>query len=558
MNLAHWPQGLPRTTQLPQTSLYFNLEVSATRYPDKPAIHFYGSTIRYARLKREVDALAGFLQRDGGVARGDRVALYLQNSPQFIIAFYAILRADAVVVLVNPMNLADELRHIVVDSGARIAIAGQELLANVQPLLGAPLERAIIAAYSDYVTEPTDLVLPEVVAAAPLALSAPALAWRAAIELQRVPQPHLAGPDDLSLIPYTSGTTGAPKGCMHTHASVMHTIVAPAEYGRYPKDGVALAALPMFHVTGLQYGINLPIYLGAGVVIMTRWDRRCAAQLIERHGITSWTAIPTMLIDFFNQPELDQYKLGSLATLNGGGAAMPKAVAERIAALWGLKYIEGYGLSETIAPTHINPRDRPKEQCLGLPIQNTTAIVVDPQTLQPLEPGAVGEILVNGPQVFRGYWGKPEATAEAFTEVGGMRYFRTGDLGYVDEEGYFFMVDRLKRMINASGYKVWPAEVEALLYGHPAVLEACVIGTRDAARGESVKAFVVPRPGQSVDAAGLIAWGREHMAAYKAPREIEFVERLPKTATGKVQWRLLQDQELAKAKPKAGAADQSN
>jgi fatty-acyl-CoA synthase len=252
-----------------------------------------------------------------------------------------------------------------------------------------------------------------------------------------------------------------------------------------------------------------------------------------------------MLIDFLSQPQLDQFDLSSMKVLTGGGAAMPKAVAEKIQTLWGLPYMEGYGLSETMATTHTNPSHRPKPQCLGIPIQDTTSIVVDPDTLKVLQSGETGEILLNGPQVFQGYWGRPEATAAAFVEIDGMRYFRTGDLGYVDEEGYFFIVDRLKRMINASGYKVWPAEVENMLYAHPAVQEACVIGFHDTQRGESVKVLVVLRAGQSVSEAELIAWAREHMAAYKVPHAVEFVTQLPKNAAGKVQWRLLQEKEFA-------------
>jgi len=224
---------------------------------------------------------------------------------------------------------------------------------------------------------------------------------------------------------------------------------------------------------------------------------------------------------------------------------MPKAVAEKIQSLWGLPYVEGYGLSETMATTHTNPPHRAKAQCLGMPIQDTTAIVVDPDTLKILGFGEIGEILLNGPQVFQGYWGKPDATAAAFVDIDGTRYFRTGDLAYIDAEGYFFLVDRLKRMINASGYKVWPAEVEGLLYAHPAVQEACVIGFRDRQRGESVKAIVVTRAGQTVSAEELMTWARGHMAAYKVPHAVEFVERLPKSATGKVEWRALQEKELA-------------
>jgi fatty-acyl-CoA synthase len=552
MTHAHWPPGLPQEVWGPQTSLYYNLEVSARRYADKPAIIYYGRAIPYSQLKREVDALAGYLHRRCAVRRGDRVVLYMQNSPQFVIAYYAILRADAVVVPVNPMNLGEELRHIVTDSGANTALLGQEVLVHARPLLGQELAQAIVATYSDYLLPETDLPVPEVARAAPVALEGSAAAWRDAVSLNLEPPPHTAGPDDPAVIPYSSGTTGAPKGCLHAHRSVMHTAIFPCEWLSAAKDSVILASLPMFHVTGMQAGMNAPIYLGATAVVMTRWDKRGAAELIERYRVSGWSAISTMLIDFLNQPDLAERDLTSLQRLSGGGAAMPAAVAQQIESRWGLKYLEGYGLSETIATTHLNPPHRPKPQCLGIPIQGTTSLIVDPDTLEPLPTGTPGEILIHGPQVFRGYWGRPDASAAAFVEIAGQRFLRTGDLGYVDDEGYFFMVDRLKRMINAAGYKVWPAEVETLLHGHPAVLEACVIATHDAHRGESVKALVVLRPGQRIEAQELIDWAHEHMAAYKVPRVVEFVEALPKSATGKPLWRSLQERELARATHTAG------
>ena len=228
---------------------------------------------------------------------------------------------------------------------------------------------------------------------------------------------------------------------------------------------------------------------------------------------------------------------------------MPEAVAKRLKDLTGLDYIEGYGLSETIAPTHINPPDRPKKQCLGIPICDTDARVVNPDTLEELGPGAVGEIISSGPQIFRGYWKNPDATAACFVELDGKRFFRTGDLGRYDEDGYFFIVDRLKRMINASGYKVWPAEVEGMLYAQPDVQEACIIATNDPHRGETVKALIVLRAERrgKVSAEEIIGWCRDHMAAYKIPRVIEFADSLPKSATGKVQWRLLQERERQQA-----------
>lgn len=542
----HWPPGLPHHLELPRTSLYENLAISARRYPQRPATLYYGGVLDYAQLAAQVDALAGFLQQRCGVARGDRVALFMQNCPQFVVAVYAILRADAVVVPVNSMNRLEEVRHIVRDSGARTALVAQELAPELLPLRGELLDHVVVATYSDYIDAGTDLPLPEVVAQPRQAFEG-AIAWDAALEAGLAPSAHLAGPDDLAVMPYTSGTTGAPRGCLHTHRSVMHTAVAGPEWCFVPKDTVVLASLPMFHVTGLQNGINTPVYRGNTMVVMTRWDRRCAALLIERHRAGAWTAIPTMLMDFLAQ-DLSAFDLSSMHVLTGGGAAMPRAVAERIRQLWGIDYVEGYGLSETMAPTHLNPVHRPKPQCLGLPILDTDSRVVDPLTLEELPTGDVGEIVTHGPQVMLGYHGRPEDDPGSFAEIDGKRFLRTGDLAYVDDEGYFFMVDRLKRMINASGFKIWPAEVEALLYGHPAVQEACVIGMRDAHRGESAKAIVVLREGHDADEAGIIEWARAHMAAYKVPHAVEFRDALPRSATGKVQWRALQEAEDGNAK----------
>jgi fatty-acyl-CoA synthase len=269
-----------------------------------------------------------------------------------------------------------------------------------------------------------------------------------------------------------------------------------------------------------------------------------AGYLISRWKVTAWTNIPTMVVDLLASPKLPHYDLTSLQQIGGGGAAMPQAIAQRLEEQYGLRYQEGYGLTETAAPTHTNPFERPKQQCLGIPISSTDARVIDPDSLQELPAGESGEIIVHGPQVFHGYWKQPEATAAAFIEFDGRRFFRTGDMGRMDEDGYFFMTDRLKRMINASGFKVWPAEVELLMYRHPAVQEACIIATQDAYRGESVKAVVVLRPThRDTTAEEIIAWCRENMAAYKVPRQVAFADALPKSGSGKVMWRLLQEAE---------------
>jgi fatty-acyl-CoA synthase len=541
-----WPKGLPRTLVYPETSLYYNLEVASTRWPGKPYIVFYDTPLTFREFRRDAEHLAGWLQQRCGVGKGDRVIVYLQNSPQYMLGVYGALRADAVAVPVSPMNLVEELRQYAANSGARVAIVGQELLERIAPLLGSELDHLIVAAYSDYVTRPTDLNLPEAVAALRANLALPgAVTWNVVMASGLTPAPHTAGPDDLALLPYTSGTTGHPKGCMHTHRTVMTTAVGSGIwYGVRPLSTI-LCSLPLFHVAAMQSGMNGPMFWGQTVVLLQRWDRDTAARLIERYRVGSWGSISTMAIDFLANPDLARHDLSSLGRIGGGGAAMPEAVAARLRELTGLEYIEGYGLTETMAPSHINPTDAPKRQCLGIPIFGVDSRIVDPQTLRELPPGESGEILIHGPQVFLGYWNDARATAEAFVEIEGKRFFRTGDLARCDEEGYFFMTDRLKRMINASGMKVWPAEVEAMMHAHPDILEACIIAARDAYRGESVKAVVVLKAGRrgQVTAEDIIAWCRGHMAAFKVPRSVEIADSLPKSATGKVEWRLLQERE---------------
>jgi len=544
-HLEFWP-NVPRHLTIPDTSLWWNLEISARRFPDKPAIIYYDSVITYAELRREAEQLAGFLQQRG-VTRGARVGLYLQNSPQFIIGYYAILRADAMVVPINPMNLTKEVGHIVTDSGARVVIAAQDQLDRITPLIGDGLDHVVVACYGDYLqpSSHAPLDVPAWIAAPRQPVTAAnATAWSAALTAGAVPGPHLATADDLCVMPYTSGTTGHPKGCVHRHRSVMFTAVAVPQWNRVYQDEVTLAVLPYFHVTGMQNSMNSPIYSGGTIVLLPRWDRAVAAQLIKRHRVTSLSTVPTMVVDLLSSPDVASYDLSSIKWLGGGGAAMPEAIAQKLQDLCGITFIEGYGLSETMAPSHINPPQRPKKQCLGIPLFETDARVVNPDTLAELAPGEVGEIVTRGPQVFDGYWNNPQANAACFVEIDGKAFFRTGDLGRTDEEGYFFLVDRLKRMINVAGFKVWPAEVEAMLYAHPAIQEAVIIAGKDPRRGETVKAVVVLKPASrgTVDEAGLLRWAKDNMAAYKVPASFELADALPKSATGKILWRVLQEQ----------------
>jgi fatty-acyl-CoA synthase len=548
MGSAHfkfWPRHALRELQAPATNLFYNLEVSARRYPRKPAFVYYDNPLSFPELEAEALRLAGYLQRGCGVGAGDRVLLYMQNSLQFVIAYYGILRANAVVVPLNPMNLTQELQRCARDAGARTAIVAQELYPRIAPLLGNELEHLVLATYSDYLKAPTGLAVPDFISAPRLEVAHPqVISWERALGADLSPGPLTQGPDDLAVMPYTSGTTGEPKGCMHTHRTTMHTTVGSMTWFALQPEMTTLGLAPFFHVTGMQGSMNGTIYLGSTVVLLPRWDREVAAQCVERYRVTGWTAVPTLIQDFFANPNLERYDLSSIRQLHGGGAAMPAAVAQRLLDR-GVTYYEGYGLSETMAATHINPPQLAKKQCLGIPIYGVDSRVVDPQTLEELPPGEVGEIVTHGPQVMLGYWNKPAESAATLVEIEGRKFLRTGDLGRVDEDGFFFMVDRLKRMINASGFKVWPSEVETFMYQHPAVQEACVIGVPDAHRGESVKAFVVLRPEArgTLTEEALIAWCRDNMAAYKVPRSIVFVEALPKSGSGKIQWRELQERE---------------
>ena len=543
-----WPSYAAPDLHAPATNLYYNVEVSAQRYPDKPYVIFYDTPVTFSEFHDQTVKIAGYLQQRCGVKAGDRVMLLMQNSPQFMLGYYGILRANAVVVPLNPMNLTQEILKYAKDCEGKTMLVSQELYPRIEPLIkSGELAQVIVAAYSDYLKQPTSLNVPEFISAPRAEIKERGVTlWTNMLAAGLSPGPLTQGPDDLCVMPYTSGTTGQPKGVMHSHRTVMHTTVASMVWFALQPEVTLLAVAPMFHVTGMQGGMNGPMYIGCTMVLLPRWDRETAAQCVHRYKIASWTAVPTMIQDFFLNPNLDKYDISSIRRLSGGGAAMPAAVAQRLQTM-GVTYVEGYGLTETIAATHINPMERPKAQCLGIPIFGVESRVVDPSTFKELPPGETGEILIHGPQVMLGYWNKPKDTAEVFVELDGKRFFRSGDLGKMDEDGYFFIVDRLKRMINASGFKVWPTEVENLMYQHPAVQEACVIAAKDSHRGETVKAVIVLKPGflGNATAEQITDWARQNMAAYKAPRLIEFVEALPKSGSGKIMWRELQERENA-------------
>ncbi len=553
---TYWPPRLPRSLVIPETTLWFNLDVTAKRFPQRTAYRFFGQDLSYAELHRQAEVLAGWLQAQG-VKAGDRVLLFMQNSPQYVVAFYAVQRADAVVVPVNPMNRAEEFGHYIVDPQARVAITTADLApivadANARVPEAQRLQQVLVTRYTDAmpaVMDAADAPSPAMLAwlTADPQLPSGCTRWTDALAANLSATPAQAKADDMALLPYTSGTTGMPKGCIHTHRTLMPNTIGGSLWSYGGTETISLGVVPMFHITGMLYGVLAPVMAGSTVVILPRWDRELAGRAISRYGVTHFTCIPTMIIDLFGSPNYQSFDLSSLRYISGGGAAMPQAVAERLKAEFNLTFAEGYGLTETAAPSHANPPERAKLQCLGIPIFGVDSRIIDPETQAELAPGEVGEIVTHGPMVFKGYWGHAEATKAAFITIDGKPFFRTGDLGRCDEEGYFFITDRLKRMINASGYKVWPSEVELLLFGCPFVQEACVIASRDAYRGETVKAVIVLRDAArgKTSQQDIVDWAREHMAVYKVPRLVQFVDALPKSGSGKVMWRSLQEQELA-------------
>jgi fatty-acyl-CoA synthase len=507
-HFLHWPPGMPRSMRAPRITLPQMLEASVERNPGKIAAVFDETSISYKELKARVENLAAHLQHACGVKPGERVLLDMQNGIDFVVACLGILRADAVVVPVSPMNIASELEHYVADSDARVAITEEDLAKRFE---GLPLDEVLLPG----------------------------------AEKQHEVKPSKANPDDLCFMPYTSGSTGKPKGCMHTHATVLHNVVGSAVWKNVTDKAVALATAPFFHVTGLIHSFLATMYAGGTMVIQCRWDPLEAARLVERHRCSHWDNVPTMVVDLLSHPEAMKHDVSSLKWIFGGGAAMPEAIAQKLFEVCGVRYIEGYGMTETISQTHINPPQNPKKQCLGIPAFDTESLVIDPESLSPLGPGEQGEIVVRGPQLLKGYWKNESAYRESWCEVGGKSFFRTGDLGRTDEDGYFYISDRLKRMINAAGFKVWPAEVEAAMYRHPAIKECCIIGSPDERRGETVKLIAVLKEGfSSVTGEEILNWSKAQMATYKAPRLIEFTDALPRTPSGKLMWRALQEKEF--------------
>ncbi|KAF0159407.1 MAG: fadD-2 [Syntrophaceae bacterium] len=543
-----WPRLLPKSLDYPEVPVFETLEVTAKRYPHKATVIYYGSEITYQALWDSSLKLASYL-KDIGIQKGDRVAIHLPNTPHAVIAYYGILRANAIVVSIDPMVSADGLKALLNDSGSKAILTMASSLAMINGIRSeTSLQKVVACQYEDYLPEKPALPVPAQMLT-PAEIDTSAQSWKDVMGVSIDPPAIKVGPDDNALIMYTSGTTGERKGALHTHWNLIVNTLRAAAWNYNYSSSVHLTVLPLFHITGMHYCMTAPVYTGGTIVLLSRWDREAALEAIEKYSCTHFSNITTIVVDLLSVPDIDKRNLSSLIVFGGGGAAVPDAVGNKLAAM-GLLYTEGYGLTEAGSGTHVNPRDRVTVKCVGLPLFDIDSMIINPETLQEMPIGQSGELLMRSPSMFKEFWNKPKETAQAFVEINGVKWFRTGDIVRMDEDGNHYFVDRLKRLVNRAGLKVWPAAIEGEYYKHPAIKEACIIGTADERVGEEVKVCVVLNQSYQgkITEKEMLAWGKERFAAYEYPRIVEFVNELPKNASGKIQWKLLQEQENAKKK----------
>ncbi len=563
--LQHYDEWVPHEVEIPDTPLDRLLADSATKHPDHTALIFgarVGSrlmdrAIPYRELDEAVNRFAAGLQARG-VGSGDRVAIMVPNSPQFVIAAYATWRIGGVVVCCNPLYVEREVEHLLNDSGAETMVVLSSLYARVKAVRSrTPLKRVIVTNVKEYF---------------------PRLLWwlftltKEKKEGHRVdfsgdadtvgfqdvlagggdrPRPADIDPAGVATLIYTGGTTGGPKGAQLTHRNLVSNAIILNLWAKSVEAGEVLVSLmPFFHSYGLTVGMNVVIANGLTTILIPNpRDLEHTLLAVQTHRATFLPAIPTLFTAFANHPKVGEYDLSSVRFAPSGAAPLAPEVQKQFESIIGCKMVEAYGLTETSPTATLDPIGSPRDHSIGVPICNTDVRIVDQEAGDEEMPvGEVGEIIIKGPQVMAGYWNLPEASAASLRDGpdGEGGWFYSGDVGMMDEDGYFHIADRKKDMIIAGGYNIYPTEVEAVLFEHAAVLEAAVIGVPDPKRGENVKAFVVLREGQTATEEELIAFCREGMAAYKIPREVEFRDDLPKTVIGKVLRRELRAEEEAK------------
>ncbi len=530
-------------TEVFDGSLHDMFRMAAEGHRGKTALTFYGTTFEFERLQALVEKMAGSLAASG-VAKGDRVALMLPNCPQYVISFFATVRIGAIVTQLNPMYVEREIEHILADSGAETIAVYKDMYPRVRNVLPRTSLKNVIVV--DFAGEPEGLDPGHRSFGDFLATDAPP-----------APQVPIDPAEDVAALQYTGGTTGVSKGAMLTHRNLVANVQQALDVfiddpGAFSNNQKIMGILPMFHIFGLTCVMLFGIKQGLNQLLLPKFVPQEVMDLVKENSPVMFSGVPTMYMAL-NSADADllEYGFGNVRTYNTGGSALPVPLKRSFEEKTGRPLFEGYGLSEASPVTHFNPpfAGEAREGSIGVPVPSTDARIADPETGEREMPvGEPGELVVKGPQVMKGYLNMPEETAQTLRN--GWLY--TGDVATMDEDGYFFIVDRKKDMILASGYNVYPREIEEVLFEHPDVSEAVAVGVPDEYRGESVKAFVVRRAGSTVTETEILAFCLERLAPYKAPKELEFRLELPKSAVGKLLRRVLADE--ARAEAVAGAS----
>jgi long-chain acyl-CoA synthetase len=550
----HYEKGVPTHLAIPEHALGWLLEQAAYRYPNRTALIYYGTKITYSQLSQSANRFAHALLRLG-VQKGDRIAIALPNIPQFPIAFYGALRAGAVVVPTNPLYTERELQHQLADSGAKILIMLDSFYPRARTIrTQTALEHIVVTNPADFLPLPLKIAYPltqrknndpqPALTRAEIARDPMLHTMRTMLDTQTkggVELFHLppeAKSDELAVLQYTGGTTGLSKGAMLTHRNLLANTIQTRCWPIRVQDGTAttLCVAPFFHAYGLTVGMNLSIFAAATMVLLPRFKTKDVLATIKRYHPSMFPGIPTMYTAIIREADKGKNTeyLQSIKYCISGSAPLPAQVQEDFERITGGKLVEGYGLSEAAPVTHCNPfTDECRNGSIGLPLTDVEAAILHPETGQPVPAGEEGELAVKGPNVMQGYWKRSEETAAIFRNG----WLRTGDIGKMDEDGFFYVVERIKDMIIASGFNIYPREVEEVLYRHPAVAEAAVVGVPDEYRGETVAAFIVLKEGVAASEEtkqDILQFSKRELTAYKVPKRIEFRDSLPKTLVGKV------------------------
>ncbi|NHM30531.1 long-chain-fatty-acid--CoA ligase [Neobacillus terrae] len=551
--IKNYPNEIPSSLEYSSQPVQDYLKKAADEFPNKIAIHFMGKDLSYSKLYESANKFAGYLQ-EIGITKGDRVAIMLPNSPQSVISYFGILMAGGVVVQTNPLYMERELEYQMIDSGSKAIVCMDILYPRVSKVISKTnLKHIIVTAIKDYLPFPKNLVYPFI----------QKKQYGIVVNVKHEGNSHLLTEilkqparnlkeheydfeEDLALLQYTGGTTGFPKGVMLTHKNLIANASMCQAWMYKCKRGeeTVLGLLPFFHVYGMTTVMILSVMQAYKMVLLPKFDAEATLKTIQKQKPTLFPGAPTIYIGLLNHPDIKKYDLSSIDSCISGSAPLPVEVQQKFEEVTGGKLVEGYGLTESSPVTHSNFLwDRPRVKgSIGVPWPDTDAAIFSMETGERLSAGEIGEIAIKGPQVMKGYWNKPEDTAQTLRDG----WLLTGDLGYMDEDGYFYVVDRKKDMIIAGGYNIYPREIEEVLYEHPDVQEVVAAGIPDPYRGETVKAYVVLKEGTKITEEELNKFVRQHLAAYKVPRIYEFRQELPKTAVGKILRRALVEEEKKK------------